>query len=850
MRKLLVMMLFVLTIGFINVSAKPIGYNGPETRIYKNEDYQTILQTFDLTTTETINQFGITTVSPGLGTGTLSYTARITSDTTLSENVLEMITEISGENVSKYSETKTGVIADELPIGSLSTGNHTAIHLKMKFESLINVFYIDGYAKEGGLANGEEKHLGRLFDLKVESNNQKFYFGDMEEPAKIAPLEWSGFKDRQWYDFIIVFLDLGDKTQDKIIYYVDGVKMHEHTGLAVDFNKNISDLTMNAQASNANVSRVKIAHLFGEVYNPITSIEAGLQTEIIATQTADLFNVVNVIAEDETHQATLSNNLNVSIPSDYLDILTYYSATKKIQAGNVDETFNVPITVSVGEITTTINVAVKPRVDVMLTTKLDGTIETESSSINAFGSTYSVEPDVINGKFMFWTVNGVVRTDLPQNLTIKVQSEMNLVAHFARKAENELDTDKYSVVFLDANLKYLDARYVKSGEVMAVPTIESSREGTTFDGWAPINNYDATAILSKNIVNPGVKTFYVAKYKITDETTTYQVTANKAVVGFYPLNGVATIPAPEGNFTYWVDVSSGAILSYLPSFSLTVLDGPVEIESVYDPDFVTGPMVSIRRFFDFRDGKDTFIGHYELGSGNELIEFGFIHDDVGKFISKSYNALTNEFMVSVPDNPSGSFQNNDFKMRAYMTYRVIMTGEVVTVYNKSSYEITFEVTAPTHTPANTNQVYLVGEFNDWGYEDTLVVRNPENGKFYYTMNVIQEPGTFYEYLYVLKKEEGYHELIDDYFGVRVLGLTNNRKITQPDNIITWNQVDVVVKLGSLPDTTGTNTVKLIGSMTNWDLGEQIPFVDVNGTLQVILTLNPSVVNEFKVYLVY
>ena len=41
-----------------------------------------------------------------------------------------------------------------------------------------------------------------------------------------------------------------------------------------------------------------------------------------------------------------------------------------------------------------------------------------------------------------------------------------------------------------------------------------------------------------------------------------------------------------------------------------------------------------------------------------------------------------------------------------------MTGEVVTVYNKR-YEITFEVTAPTHTPANTNQVYLVGEFNDW-----------------------------------------------------------------------------------------------------------------------------------------
>ena len=37
----------------------------------------------------------------------------------------------------------------------------------------------------------------------------------------------------------------------------------------------------------------------------------------------------------------------------------------------------------------------------MLTTKLDGTIETESSSINAFESTYEVEPMLLMENLCF-----------------------------------------------------------------------------------------------------------------------------------------------------------------------------------------------------------------------------------------------------------------------------------------------------------------------------------------------------------------------------------------------------------------------------------------------------------------
>ena len=63
-------------------------------------------------------------------------------------------------------------------------------------------------------------------------------------------------------------------------------------------------------------------------------------------------------------------------------------------------------------------------------------------------------PEVTDATFMFWTINGVVRTDLDIDSLIKVTSKLDLVAHYA-------STGKYSVAYLDTNTKLIDVDYVK-----------------------------------------------------------------------------------------------------------------------------------------------------------------------------------------------------------------------------------------------------------------------------------------------------------------------------------------------------------------------------------------------------
>ncbi|NMA05525.1 MAG: hypothetical protein GX931_04050 [Acholeplasmataceae bacterium] len=102
------------------------------------------------------------------------------------------------------------------------------------------------------------------------------------------------------------------------------------------------------------------------------------------------------------------------------------------------------------------------------TLKLDGVVQgTPTSVTKCVGGTYTPDLSAVEGTFMFWTVNGAVRTDLPQDYTFKVTSKLELVAHFA-------STGKYSVAYLDANTKLIDVEYVDDTGVLTPPTLEST----------------------------------------------------------------------------------------------------------------------------------------------------------------------------------------------------------------------------------------------------------------------------------------------------------------------------------------------------------------------------------------
>jgi hypothetical protein len=375
--------------------------------------------------------------------------------------------------------------------------------------------------------------------------------------------------------------------------------------------------------------------------------------------------------------------------------------------------------------------------DVKITTQLDGATPVVTTFKNTLNGTFTYNPEVEGGTFMFWTLNGVVRTDLPQNLTIKVQSKMELVAHFA-------STGKYSVAFLDANTKLLDVRYITDDTVELTGLPTPARTGADFKGWVLMNNYATAGTLAPE--TPAGKTYFIAKYEVPLDAPKYLVKVNNVEKGSHPINTVITATTTEPDFVYWMDEVSGAILSYQSSFNFTVLNEPVSIVSVHEGT-LNGPMVSIRRFFDYKAGYDTFIGHYELGTDYELIEIGFEHDDHGKHVSKNINPETNEFMVSVNESV---LLNNDYKMKAYMTYRVIATNEIVTVYNKSSYVVTLETTV--ENTATKDTIYAVGSFNDWSFTEGFVTLNKDivSGKYIATtpFTYIEEPGRLIEYKYV------------------------------------------------------------------------------------------------------
>lgn len=455
--------------------------------------------------------------------------------------------------------------------------------------------------------------------------------------------------------------------------------------------------------------------------------------------------------------------------------------------------------------------------------------------------TYNASAKGANMTFMFWTVNGVVRSDLAQNLTIKIPSKLELVAHFATN---------YTVAFLDTNTKLLGVNYISSTDSLTLPDAPS-RVGANFLGYAPMHAYTDSPTPSPT--NPGGKTFFVAKYEVSAAADKKVFVNGTQLENLYKINDVVTVSTSEANFSYWIDSNSGAILSYQSEFSLTVLNEDVHVTSIHEGQAV-GPMVSIRRFFDYKEGYDSFIGHYELDETlYELIEVGFIHDDhAAKHIARNINPETNEFMVTSPDS---SVKDNDYKMRAYMTYKVKETDEIVTVKNLSNYEIVFEVTAPAHTPANTEQFYIAGLDDNWDLSEVIPVIKDDDNKYYVTKSINAQPGTVFshEYKYLHQPDFQYVENRDANRTIQYT-LANDRVYVQKDTVDAWERLDVVVTIANKPETTGTDSIKLIGSMTSWQPDNAITFEEVNGVLQVTLVaLDTSLMssvngfNEFKVY---
>lgn len=288
-------------------------------------------------------------------------------------------------------------------------------------------------------------------------------------------------------------------------------------------------------------------------------------------------------------------------------------------------------------------------VDVNITYQYDS--ENSSSSVLAdkvYGSYVDFQP-AVNPSYNFavWVVNGVVRPDLPENASIKVTSNMNIIGLYAPVGE-------YGVLFIDTNGQIIDRQYVVSGGTAVPPTNAlPNKPGLEIkaDAWVS----DQGLITFDNVLENRI---YTLQYQ-SSSSDTYDLYIDNVLYSAYPYNELVTVTADasvEGvPFAYWA--LNGYAVSCDLSYTFTMLED-MNLTKVYENDFESGPMLVMSSDLAIRSGYQSFMAQFYLPEGYELVEWGFIYSNdntadlaigaegVVQAQSNQYNPASNEYLMS------------------------------------------------------------------------------------------------------------------------------------------------------------------------------------------------------------
>ncbi len=332
-------------------------------------------------------------------------------------------------------------------------------------------------------------------------------------------------------------------------------------------------------------------------------------------------------------------------------------------------------------------------VDVNITYQYDS--ENSSSSVLAdkvYGSYVDFQP-AVNPSYNFavWVVNGVVRPDLPENASIKVTSNMNIIGLYAPVGE-------YGVLFIDTNGQIIDRQYVVSGGTAVPPTNAlPNKPGLEIkaDAWVS----DQGLITFDNVLENRI---YTLQYQ-SSSSDTYDLYIDNVLYSAYPYNELVTVTADasvEGvPFAFW-SLNGYAVSSDL-SYTFTMLED-MNLTKVYENGYESGPMLVMSNDLGIRAGYQSFMAQFYLPEGYELVEWGFIYsndntadlaignDGVVQAQSNQFNPASNEYLMSF----SLGFLN---AISAYMFYDDgssvhVMYSEITNRYQASAagYMTSFE----------------------------------------------------------------------------------------------------------------------------------------------------------------
>lgn len=298
-----------------------------------------------------------------------------------------------------------------------------------------------------------------------------------------------------------------------------------------------------------------------------------------------------------------------------------------------------------------------------------GIIENELDSI--YATKFSVDDKIgeLSGyEFAFWVVNGKYRGDLRANHEFRITDKTQITAIFR-------PTDKFAVLFLDANGDVINYHFVASGGNAIEPTILPSKPGHRIAD----ENWDK----SLNIIN-GNTVFYLQYERL--ESGSFSLNVNGVEQGTYAYNEVVTVNAAvqEGDkfFSHWQ--IGNRIVSNQPTYSFTMFQN-TEITAVYsDVEKEDLPLVTLSDKLNLRDGYDSYMGQFYVPEGYEVIEYGIITStteglidlataDKNRIEHNAANFSTNEFLTSISSTSYNS-------VRAYLVCEY--QGNLITVYNE------------------------------------------------------------------------------------------------------------------------------------------------------------------------
>lgn len=243
---------------------------------------------------------------------------------------------------------------------------------------------------------------------------------------------------------------------------------------------------------------------------------------------------------------------------------------------------------------------------------------------------------------------------------------------------------KHTVVFLDSNGQLIESQFVDNNQTVTPPNVDNkSKPGLQVSATTPWRTSTGA------VFNPAVGITSNMVIILQYETTvlgTYLMTVNGVEEGPYNFNQLVSVTADaedldETPFSHWEE--NGVMVSRNLEYVFTAVKDRTLTAVYSDTPSADLPLVVLTRDIELRSGYHTYIGQFYLPEGYEIVEYGFLIDNVNTLdLSKSnadyvvpapsYTEASNEYVMSFP---IGSHLN----VRAYFTYKV--GGSVLTVYS-------------------------------------------------------------------------------------------------------------------------------------------------------------------------